>query len=134
MAETLVEDIYVRLFRPKTTPGRLVLLSRLATILIAAIAFGPAVMALHGSALIDGMVAYAWNGLAASFGPPLLFSLWWRRTTWKGVLAGMVGGMVSTVIWLNSAALKELLDIKVACVIFSGALVVVLSLRDRPRD
>jgi sodium/proline symporter len=128
---TLIEDIYVRLFRPRTTPARLVTLSRLATILLASIAFILAIMALLGSALIDGMVAYAWAGLGASFGPPLLLSLWWRRTTWAGALAGMVGGMVATVIWENSNFLKDLLDIKAASVLISAALVVIVSLSSR---
>lgn len=127
----LVEDVYVRLFRPKTTPSRLVLLSRLATVLIAGVAFVLAIMALLGSELIDSMVAYAWTGLGASFGPPLVLSLWWRRTTWGGVLSGMVGGMIATVIWRNAPALNELLDIKAAAVLISTALVALVSLAGR---
>jgi Na+/proline symporter len=130
----LVEDVYVRLFRPKTTPSRLVLLSRLATILMAGVAFVLAIMALLGSELIDSMVAYAWTGLGASFGPPLVLSLWWRRTTWAGVLSGMVGGMTATVIWRNAPALNELLDIKAAAVLISAALVALVSLASRPTE
>jgi sodium/proline symporter len=129
---TLVEDIYVRMVRPKADPGKLVLLSRLATILIASVAFVLALMALKGSALIDGMVAYAWTGLGASFGPPLLLSLWWRRTTRAGALAGMIGGMISAIVWQNSAGLQELLDIKAAAVLISAALVAGVSLLGRP--
>ena len=125
---TLIEDIYVRMFRPTCSPGRLVLLSRLATIAIAAVAFLLAYSALRGSALIDTMVAYAWTGLGASFGPPLLFSLWWRRTTWAGALAGMVGGMTATVVWQNNATLGALLDIKAAAVLISATLVLLVSL------
>jgi len=129
---TLIEDLYVRMLRPKTTPARLVLLSRLATIGVAAVAFVLAILALMGSELIDGMVAYAWTGLGASFGPALVLSLWWRRTTWAGALAGMVGGMIATVIWKNSAALNDLLDIKAAAVLISAALVVGFSLATKP--
>jgi sodium/proline symporter len=129
----LVEDIYVRMLKPRTTPGRLVLLSRLVTIVIAGVAFVLALMALRGSALIDTMVAYAWTGLGASFGPPLLLSLWWRRTTWTGALAGMIGGMTATVVWHNSAQLGDLLDIKAAAVLISAALVVAVSLLGRSR-
>jgi sodium/proline symporter len=124
----LIEDIYVRLFRPKTTPSRLVLLSRVATVLIAAVAFLLALTALRGSELIDGMVAYAWTGLGASFGPPLILSLWWRRTTRTGALAGMLGGMIATVIWRNFEALNAALDIKAAAVLISAALVLLVSL------
>ncbi len=126
---TLVEDIYVRMFRPEgASAARLVALSRLATIVMAAIAFVLALSAYLGSELIDGMVAYAWTGLGASFGPPLLMSLWWRRTTRNGVLAGMLGGMIATVIWKNVPALNAALDIKAAAVLISAMLVVAVSL------
>jgi len=128
VTSTVVEDIYVRLFRPATSPGRLVLLSRITTVLIAGVAFWLAVMALHGSTLIDTMVAYAWSGLGASFGPALLLSLWWRRTTWAGALAGMLGGMTAAIIWNNVAALNDWLDIKAAAVLISAVLVVTVSL------
>ncbi len=122
---TLIEDVYVKLLRPKTTHTRLVMLSRLATIGIAGVAF---VMALKGEALIDTMVAYAWAGLGASFGPPLVFALWWKGTTRWGALAGMVGGAVATIVWQNSSALGRALDIKAAAVLISAALVFTVSL------
>lgn len=137
-ASTLVEDIYVRMLRPKTPAARLVLLSRLATVLMSAIAIGLAWNALiewmrdPGSrSLIDTMVAYAWTGLGASFGPPLVLSLWWRGTTRRGVLAGMIGGTLATIVWQNVAQLGALLDIKAAAVLISGLLVVVVSKLDR---
>lgn len=128
VTSTIVEDIYVRLFRPGADPKRLVLLSRLATVAIALVAFALAYAAYRGSSLIDTMVAYAWTGLGASFGPPLVMSLWWRRTTRAGVLAGMVGGMAATVVWQNTAALGALLDIKAAAVSVSAILVFGVSL------
>ncbi len=133
---TLVEDVYARMFRPNTPAARLVLLSRLATIVLALVAFGLALLALGGSALIDTMVDYAWSGLGSSFGPPLVLALWWRRTTRWGVLSGMLGGMISTVVWHNSPSLGEILDIKAATFMISGLSVIIASLfgpRDRPK-
>jgi sodium/proline symporter len=134
---SLIEDIYVRLFRPDSTPARLVLLSRLATVAIAAVAVLLAWNALTesgGGSLIDTMVAYAWTGLGASFGPPLVFALWWKRTTRWGALAGLVGGMIATVVWKNSAALGAMLDIKAAAVLISAALVFSVSLLTQPDE
>jgi sodium/proline symporter len=130
---TIVEDVYVRLFRPSAPPRRLLLLSRLATVSIAVVALLLALGAMRGSALIDTMVAYAWTGLGASFGPPLLSALWWRRTTFHGVLAGMLGGMIATVIWQNVPALNAALDIKAAAVAVSALLVVTVSLATNDR-
>jgi len=133
VTSTIVEDVYVRMFRPRVTPGRLVLLSRLATVAVALVAFALAYAAHRGSSLIDTMVAYAWTGLGASFGPPLLLALWWRRTTRTGALSGMVGGMVATVAWHNTPALGAVLDIKAAAVLVSAALVVGVSVVTRAR-
>jgi sodium/proline symporter len=130
----LIEDIYVRLFRPRTAAKKLVLLSRIATVAIAAVAFVLALMALGDDSLLYGTVAYAWTGLGASFGPPLLLSLWWRRTTRWGVLAGMLGGMTASVVWQNSATLGEILDIKAAAVLISAVVTVTVSLLDRGRS
>ena len=124
----LVEDLWVRLLRPRTPPERLVLLSRLATLGIAAVALG---LAFRNQQLIFDWVAYAWAGLGSSFGPPLLLALRWRRTTKAGVLAGMIGGMTSTVLWQNVAALGAALDIKIASFLVSLALVVGVSLATR---
>jgi sodium/proline symporter len=125
---TLVEDIYVRLVRPQAPPGRLLLLSRIATVLIAVVALGLALMALQSSALIDTMIAYAWTGLGSSFGPALVLALWWKRTTFQGALAGMLGGMTATVAWKNSVTLAGFLDIKAAAFLISLALVVGVTL------
>jgi sodium/proline symporter len=130
-SSTLVEDIYVRLFRPDVKPERLVLISRICTVLIAGVAFALAWNALSNpgaTSLIDSMVSYAWTGLGASFGPPLLCALWWKRTTWHGALTGMLGGMTSTIAWKQIPALGETLDMKAACVLISATLVVLVSL------
>jgi sodium/proline symporter len=130
-SSTLVEDIYVRLFRPTAKPESLVLISRICTVVIAGIAFVLAWSALTNpgtTSIIDGMVSYAWTGLGASFGPSLLCALWWKRTTWHGVVAGMLGGMTSTIIWKQVPALGEALDMKAACVLISTTLVIGVSL------
>ena len=46
-----------------------------------------------------GLVENAWAGFGATFGPIVLFSLFWKRTTKKGAIAGMVTGGVSAIIW-----------------------------------
>ena len=51
--------------------------------------------------VIFQVVSYAWAGLGASFGPLTLFSLYWRRTTKWGAVAGMVTGAVMVIVWHN---------------------------------
>lgn len=62
--------------------------------------------ALNQTPLIFWFVLFAWSGLGAAFGPPLLCLLWFRGTNLKGAAAGMVGGFVTTVIW--TLAFKEM--------------------------
>jgi len=84
--------------------------------------------------IIDRTVSYAWTGLGSSFGPPLLCALWWRGTTRWGALAGMVGGITSTIVWKNVDVLGRILDIKAAPFLISLVLVVTVSLATRKTD
>ena len=86
------------------------------------------VLAFTSKDLIFDMVAYAWSGLGSSFGPPLLLSLRWKKTTAWGVLAGMLAGTVSNIIWKNVAVLGENLDLKLATFVISFIFTVIVSL------
>ena len=45
------------------------------------------------------IVSFAWAGFGASFGPAMLCALFWKRTTWQGVLSGMLAGGAMVFIW-----------------------------------
>ena len=45
------------------------------------------------------LVAFAWAGFGAAFGPIILFSLFWKRTTKQGALWGIIAGGVSSCLW-----------------------------------
>jgi sodium/proline symporter len=125
VTSSLVEDAYVRLLRPNTSPARLVFLSRVATVLASAVAL---LLAFGSSDLIFDMVAYAWSGLGSSFGPPLVLALRWKRTTAYGVLAGMLSGTISNILWKNVSVLGEGLDLKLATFLISLIFTIVVSL------
>jgi sodium/proline symporter len=102
----VTEDIYRKIINPDATQKYLVTLARIFTAVIAVIAF---LLGLRAERLVYWLVLYAWGGLAASFGPPLILSLLWRGTTKMGVFVGMVVGAVTIVIWYNVPALKDFL-------------------------
>ena len=52
-----------------------------------------------------GLVSYAWAGLGAAFGPVMLLSLFWKRMTIQGAVAGIITGGASVVIWESVPAL-----------------------------
>jgi Na+/proline symporter len=49
--------------------------------------------------LIFWLVLFAWGGLGASLGTALIFSLYWKKTTKYGIVAGMLTGTVTTIVW-----------------------------------
>lgn len=102
----VTEDIYRKLINPAASQKYLVRLARIFTVVIAIIAF---ILGLSAEQAVYWLVLYAWGGLAASFGPPLILSLLWRRTTRMGVFAGMVMGAITIVVWYNVPALKAFL-------------------------
>jgi Na+/proline symporter len=102
----VTEDIYRKLVNPAASQKYLVRLARIFTVVIAIIAF---ILGLSAEQAVYWLVLYAWGGLAASFGPPLILSLLWRRTTRTGVFAGMVMGAITIIVWYNVPALKAFL-------------------------
>ena len=101
-ASAFAQDIYRRSFRPHAQQVDLVWVSRLSVLLIAAAAL---YLGLSPDNFILDMVAYAWAGFGASFGPALLMCLFWRRTTERGVLAGIETGGVTVLVWKQFALL-----------------------------
>lgn len=103
-ASAVSEDIYRRLINPDADQKTLLSIGRWATLAVGAVAF---VLAWRADSLVYSLVLYAWAGLGAAFGPPLLLSLWWRRTSRAGVLAGLVVGTLTVLIWYNVPVLKS---------------------------
>jgi sodium/proline symporter len=51
--------------------------------------------------VIFDFVLASWSGLGSAFGPVVIGLLYYKRITWEGVIAGMLGGFLSSVIWLT---------------------------------
>ncbi|MFQ6675376.1 MAG: sodium/proline symporter [Fidelibacterota bacterium] len=92
------EDVYHQSINPQAGQAQLVRLSRIVTLLIGTAGI---LLAQLPHSIFD-KVLFAWGGLGAAFGPALILSLWWRKTTRNGVLAGMIVGFLTIVIWDNS--------------------------------
>lgn len=48
---------------------------------------------------VFGIVSFAWAGFGASFGPVVVFALFWKRSNKYGALAGMIAGGVMVFVW-----------------------------------
>ncbi len=95
-SSTLTEDFYASIINKKASPERLLLVSRLAVVFIAAIAF---MLSMNRESNIFNLVTFAWGGFGSSFGPAVIMSLYSRKSTWYSILAGMVTGTIVMLIW-----------------------------------
>lgn len=97
-SSALIEDVYMTFTNRKLDAKTGVMLSRLAVAGIAVLAAG---LAWTPNDTILGLVAFAWAGFGASFGPTILLSLFWRKLTGFGALSGMAMGAVTVAVWGN---------------------------------
>jgi SSS family solute:Na+ symporter len=123
----ITRDVYQKVFaKNKNIPQRrLVLISR---IVVLGLVIGALVFGAIAKEYVFWLVLFAWGGLGASFGPTLLLSLFWKRTTKAGVIAGFVSGTTITIVWNQIAALNDRLYHLVPAFFVSLFLTIVVSL------
>lgn len=135
-SSAITEDFYKGFMRPSASQKELVWIGRAMVLLVAVIAI---IIAQNPESKVLGLVSYAWAGFGAAFGPVVLLSLFWRRMTGAGALAGMVVGALVVVLWkpltvndygifTSLYALKDLYEI-VPAFIMAVIAIVLVSLR-----
>jgi sodium/proline symporter len=97
-SSALVEDLYKMVVRKDAKDKELVFLGRMAVLIVSIVA---AALAFKQNNTILNLVAYAWAGFGASFGPTILLSLFWKKMTNWGALLGMIVGAVTVIVWKN---------------------------------
>lgn len=127
-SSAITEDLYRIILKRKPGDKELVWVSRLSVIVVAVIAF---VIALNPESSVLELVAYAWAGFGATFGPVVIFSVFWKRMTRNGAVYGIFTGGVTVLIWKNiTGGIFDLYEI-VPGFVFSGVAIVLASLIDR---
>ncbi len=99
-SSAMSEDLYKGLFRRSAGAGELLWIGRLAVVFIAVVAF---VLAANPDRKVLDLVAYAWAGFGAAFGPVILLSLYWDGMSRAGAIAGVVTGGVTVIVWKQLA-------------------------------
>ncbi|MGI9278378.1 MAG: sodium/proline symporter PutP [Endozoicomonas sp.] len=118
------EDFYRDIFRSGANAQEVLLVGRLSVVGIAVIATW---LAMNPGSSVLGMVSYAWAGFGAAFGPALLLSLYWKRMTGSGAMAGIIAGAITVLVWKPlSGGVFDLYEIvpgfaisMMACILFS---------------
>ena len=91
-SENILQDVCNVKVKAKTS----MLVARLTIAFIAALAV---YLAWNPDSSIFNIVAFAWAGFGAAFGPVMLASLFWKRTTLSGAICGMVAGGIMVFVW-----------------------------------
>jgi solute:Na+ symporter, SSS family len=96
-SSSLTEDFYKAFFRRGASQKELLLVSRLSVFLVAIVALS---LSLNPKESILQLVGHAWAGFGSAFGPLVLLSLLWRKSTRNGAIAGMVAGGMTVLLWV----------------------------------
>jgi len=95
-ASTVAHDIYSKMLNQSLSNEKIIFVSRLTVLLLG---LGAMFIALGENRVIFWFVLFAWSGLGASFGPLILFTLYWKKVTRQGAIAGMLTGFGTTLVW-----------------------------------
>lgn len=95
-SSSVTKDILVNTFKVKLSEKKEMVIARLSVIAISVLAV---LLALNPNGSVFRIVSFAWAGFGAAFGPIILFSLFFKRTTKWGALAGMLSGGAMVFIW-----------------------------------
>lgn len=96
-SSSLTEDIYKAFLNKNASAKQLLIASRLSVLIVAIIAVA---LSINPKDSILNLVGNAWAGFGAGFGPVVLLSLLWRKTTWQGALVGMIVGAAVVLFWV----------------------------------
>lgn len=94
ISSSLVRDLYQRAFRPKASQRTLKTLSYLVTAIVGIVVM---IGAMNPPGFLQYIIVFTGAGQGCSFLFPMLFALYWKRTTRQGAFAGMLGGFVTLV-------------------------------------
>jgi sodium/proline symporter len=95
-SSVISQDLYKALLSKNTSEKELVWVSRCTVIIVSLIAI---MLALNPDSFVLDLVAYAWAGFGAAFGPAILMSLYWKRMTRNGALASIIAGGITVLVW-----------------------------------
>ncbi|AXF57772.1 sodium/proline symporter PutP [Salicibibacter kimchii] len=131
-SSALTEDFYRGLLKPTASSRELVWVGRFGVVGIALIA---TFLAMDPESTVLELVEYAWAGFGAAFGPVMLFSVFWRRMTAWGAIAGIITGGLTVIVWnFFEGGLFDLYELLPGFIFGSLAIIIVSLLNQRPAD
>ena len=99
-SSSFTSDLYKPMIRKNASDKETLWVGRVVVIIISVIAFFIASSKGQGAQAIMNLVSNAWAGFGSAFGAVIILSVFWRRFTYKGALAGVIAGALADVLWL----------------------------------
>lgn len=134
-SSSVSQNILKEKLMPNISEASTMILARFTLVIIAVIAV---FFARDPNSSVFNIVSFAWAGFGAAFGPVMLFSLFWSRTTKWGALAGMISGGAMVFIWKYGIAtlggVLAIYELLPAFVVACIAIVVVSLLTKKPEQ
>ena len=98
-SSAITRDFYQKIFRPDLKDEDLASFSRLVTVIMAVVALCIAILLynLYPERKIFWIMIFGWSGIAATFCPVIILSLFWKGYSEKGAIASMITGFVSVI-------------------------------------
>ena len=99
-SSSFTSDIYKPIIRKNASDKETMWVGRIVVLIVAVIAYFIASSKSEGAQAIMNLVENAWAGFGSAFGSVVILSVFWRRFTYKGALAGVIAGAVTDILWL----------------------------------
>jgi sodium/proline symporter len=103
-SSSFTSDIYKPIIRKQASEKEILWVGRIVVIVVSLVAYFIASSKGEGAQAVMDMVSNAWALFGGAFGPVVILSLFWKRLTYKGVLAGIISGAVVDLVWLLTLA------------------------------
>lgn len=97
-SSAVVRDTVQHILGSRKSDHQLAVYGKIVTILIGLVGIAVAIPEVK---FIFDFVLYAWAGLGAAFGPTVICLLYYRKTTWAGIAAGMIAGFATSILWVE---------------------------------
>ncbi len=133
-SSSFTSDIYKPIIRKSASEKEVMWVGRLIVLVVAVIAYFIASSKGSGAQAIMNMVENAWAGFGSAFGPVIILSLFWKRFTYKGAVAGVIGGAVTDVFWLLCMSHTGIYEIIPGFIVGTLLSVVVTLLDKKPSE
>ena len=100
-SSAITRDFYQKIFHPDLKDEDLTKISRFVTIIMAVIALGLAmtIALVSPDRQVFWVIIFGWSGIAATFCPVIILSLFWDKYSEKGAIASMISGFISVIMF-----------------------------------